>query len=68
MTAVAPLLAFLWASAKGYLAHVPLVDPSDNAQLNVRCERIRAKIREAHPSHQLQRETTPDLQANRPEG
>jgi hypothetical protein len=47
MTAVAPLLAFLWASSKGYLAHVPLVDPPDNAQLNARCERIRAKIREA---------------------
>jgi hypothetical protein len=47
MTAVAPLLAFLWASAKGYLAHVSLVDPPDNAQLNIRCERIRPRIREA---------------------
>jgi hypothetical protein len=48
MAAVAPLLAFLWASSKGYLAHVPLVeDPPDNAQLNARCERIRARIREA---------------------
>jgi hypothetical protein len=41
------VLAFLWASSKGYLAHVLLVDPPDNAQLNTRCERIRAKIREA---------------------
>jgi hypothetical protein len=47
MTAVAPLLAFLWASAKGHLTPVPLVDPPDNAQLNARCEQIRAKIREA---------------------
>jgi hypothetical protein len=47
MTAVAPLLAFLWASSKGHLAHVPLVNPPDNGQLNTGCERIHAKIREA---------------------
>jgi hypothetical protein len=47
MTTAAPLLAFLlWASTKGLLSHVPLLDPPGVSHVNLRCKQIRAKIRE----------------------
>jgi hypothetical protein len=49
MKPAAPLLAFLWASAKDLPSCVPLSDPPDNSQMSFRCEQTRAKIRDSTP-------------------